>query len=95
MITDIKVGDRLYVVNQYGKFLRTIGWVGKDKVEWKWGWTNIDKINHNTKQGSRVKFIYTELDLDDLRSEYESTYLAYVKGNDYLEFEQWLKEYKK
>jgi hypothetical protein len=60
MIKDIKVGDRLYVVNQYGKFLRTIGWVGTSKVEWKWGWTNIDNISHNTKQGSKVKFIYTE-----------------------------------
>lgn len=60
MKLDIKVGDRLYVVNQYGKFLRTIGWVGATKVEWKWGWTNIDNISHNTKQGSRVKFIYTE-----------------------------------
>ena len=60
MKLDIKVGDRLYVVNQYGKFLRTIGWVGTSKVEWKWGWTNIDKLELNTKQGSKVKFIYTE-----------------------------------
>lgn len=60
MKLDIKVGDRLYVVNQYGKFLRTIGWVGEHKVEWKWGWTNIDNISHNTKQDSRVKFMYIE-----------------------------------
>ena len=34
------------------------------------------------------------VDLEDLRSEYESTYLAYVKGTDYLEFEEWLEKYK-
>jgi hypothetical protein len=60
MNLDIKVGDRLYVVNQYGKFLRTIGWVGENKIEWKWGWTNIDNISNNDNQGSRVKFIYIE-----------------------------------
>lgn len=30
----------------------------------------------------------------ELRSEYESTYLAYVRGNDYLEFEEWLVKFK-
>lgn len=34
------------------------------------------------------------IDLNELRSEYESTYLAYVKGNDYMEFEEWLKKVK-
>lgn len=34
------------------------------------------------------------IDLEDLRSEYESTYLAYVKGNDYMEFEEWLEKVK-
>lgn len=55
MKLDIKVGDRIYVVNQFGKFLRTIGWVGEHKVEWKWGWADIDSINYNTN--SKVKFI--------------------------------------
>lgn len=54
---DIKVGDRLYVFNKYGRFLRTIGWVGEHKVEWKWGWTNIDNLELNTKKGSKVKFL--------------------------------------
>lgn len=34
------------------------------------------------------------VDLEDLRAEYESTYLAYVKGSDYLEFEEWLEKIK-
>ena len=56
MVKDIKVGDRLYVINEYGKFLRTIGWVGATKVEWKWGWTNIEQIQLNPDKNSRVKF---------------------------------------
>ena len=53
---NIKVGDRLYVINEYGKFLRTIGWIGATKVEWKWGWTNIEQIQLNPDKNSRVKF---------------------------------------
>lgn len=35
------------------------------------------------------------VDLEDLRSEYESTYLAYVRiGDKYLSFEKWLLVYK-
>ena len=30
----------------------------------------------------------------ELISEYESTYLAYVKGTDYLTFAEWLVKYK-
>ncbi len=34
-------------------------------------------------------------DLEELRSEYESTYLAYFRNRDeYFEFEEWLKVYK-
>ena len=56
MVKDIKVGDRLYVINEYGKFLRTVGWIGATKVEWKWGWTNIEQIQLNPDKNSRVKF---------------------------------------
>ena len=36
-----------------------------------------------------------EVDLNELRSEYESTYLYYFKDkDDYLEFEEWLEKYK-
>jgi len=55
-MTNIKVGDRLYVINEYGKFLRTRGWIGATKVEWKWGWTNIEQIQLNPDKNSRVKF---------------------------------------
>ena len=54
---DIKVGDRIYVVNQYGRFLRTIGWVGKDKVEWKWGWADRMQVDINPDTKSRVKYV--------------------------------------
>jgi hypothetical protein len=32
------------------------------------------------------------IDMEDLRSEYESTYLAYVKSDDYMSFEEWLEK---
>ncbi len=36
-----------------------------------------------------------KIDLEDLRSEYESTYLHYFSNNeDYLTFKEWLYEYK-
>lgn len=57
MITDIQVGERIYVINQYGKYLRTIGWVGRNKVEWKWGWTNVEQIIQNPDTSSRVKYV--------------------------------------
>lgn len=37
------------------------------------------------------------VDLEDLRSEYESTYLAYVgveNSDDFMTFEEWLEKYK-
>lgn len=57
MIQDIKVGDKIYVITERGKFLRTIGWVGNTKVEWKWGWANIQQLELNPDKKSRVKFI--------------------------------------
>ena len=38
-----------------------------------------------------------EYDLEDLRSEYESTYLAYAlfaENADFMNFEQWLEKHK-
>jgi hypothetical protein len=61
MRLDIKVGDRLYVVNQYGKFLRTIGWVGEHKVEWKWGWTDRMQVVINPDIKSKVKYIIVQM----------------------------------
>ena len=31
--------------------------------------------------------------MSELRSKYESTYLAYVKGTDFMSFEEWADEY--
>ena len=36
-----------------------------------------------------------QVDLTELRSEYESTYLAYyMKQSNYMEFEEWLEKVK-
>ena len=36
-----------------------------------------------------------KVDLNELRSEYESTYLAYYMNNpNYMEFEEWLEKVK-
>jgi hypothetical protein len=37
------------------------------------------------------------VDLEDLRAEYESTYLAYVgieNSDDFMTFEEWVEKYK-
>lgn len=60
MKIDIQVGDRLYVHNGFGKFLRTIGWVGENKFEWKWGWASRDEVILNPDTGSRVKYIVVQ-----------------------------------
>jgi hypothetical protein len=60
MILDIKVGDRLYVINDRGKFLRTIGWVGENMFEWKWGWADRMQVDINPDTKSRVKYMVVQ-----------------------------------
>lgn len=61
VIQDIQVGDRLYVINQHGKFLRTIGWVGDNMFEWKWGWADRMQVVINPDIKSKVKYIIVQM----------------------------------
>jgi hypothetical protein len=53
----MKVGDKIYIINYAGKFLRTITYVGEDMVEWKWGYAIGNQIQINPDKKSKVKYI--------------------------------------
>jgi len=57
----MKVNDYIYIVNEYGKFLRKIVWKGKYKFEWNSGWATIDELIPNEDKESKVKFILNQL----------------------------------
>lgn len=57
----MKLNDYIYVVNEYGKFLRKIVWKGKNKFEWNSGWATIDELTPNEDKESKVKFILNQL----------------------------------
>ena len=61
VILDIQVGDRIYVINEYGKFLRTIGWIGENMFEWKWGWADRMQVIQNPDIKSKVKYIIVQM----------------------------------
>lgn len=56
----LKLGEFIYVINEYGKFLRKIEWIGPYQIEWCYGWANIDQLELNTDKKSKVKFILKE-----------------------------------
>lgn len=49
----MEINDYIYVVNEYGKFLR--------KIEWNSGWATIDELIPNEDKESKVKFILNQL----------------------------------
>lgn len=57
----MELNDYIYVVNEYGKFLRKIVWKGKNKFEWNSGWAKIDQLVPNEDKKSKVKFILNQL----------------------------------
>jgi hypothetical protein len=57
----MEINDYIYVVNEYGKFLRKIVWKGKHKFEWNSGWATIDELIPNEDKESKVKFILNQL----------------------------------
>lgn len=57
----MEINSYIYVVNEYGKFLRKIVWKGKYKFEWNSGWATIDELIPNEDKESKVKFILNQL----------------------------------
>ena len=54
--TTIQKGDFFYLHNQYGTFLRKISWLGENKFEWKYGFSNVESLTLNSNKKSKVKF---------------------------------------
>ena len=54
------LGEFIYVINQYGKFLKKINWLNTYYFEWNGGWANIDELELNADKKSKVKFILKE-----------------------------------
>jgi hypothetical protein len=53
----MKIGDKIYKIDYAGKFLRTIIYVGENKIEWKWGYAMKNQIETNPDKKSKVKYI--------------------------------------
>jgi hypothetical protein len=53
----MKIGDKIYKIDWYGKYLRTITYIGKDTIEWKYGYALKSQIKENTDKKSKVKYI--------------------------------------
>ena len=53
----LEFGECIYVLNEYGKFLKKINWVSDYNFEWRGGWANIDQLKINPNKKSNVRFI--------------------------------------
>jgi hypothetical protein len=56
----IRKGDRFYLHNEYGTFLRKITWLGEHSLEWLGGWCNTHQLELNSNPKSKVKFELNE-----------------------------------
>jgi hypothetical protein len=56
----MKLNDYIYVVNEYGKFLRKVIWKNEYYFEWNSGWATIEQLTPNEDNKSKVKFILYE-----------------------------------
>jgi len=59
----IKKGDRFYLRNEHGTFLRKITWLGEHAFEWNCGWCDIKSLELNLNSKSKVKFTLDEKNL--------------------------------
>lgn len=57
VLADIKIGDKIYKIDWYGEYLRTITYIGKDTIEWKYGYAFKNKVKINPNKKSKVKYI--------------------------------------
>jgi hypothetical protein len=53
----MNVGDKLYKIDCNGRYLRTITYVGENKVEWRHGYATKVQIQLNPNKRSKVKYI--------------------------------------
>lgn len=53
----LKINTRIYVINNYGKFLRKIKHLQNGCFEYNCGYARIDQIETNPDSKSKVKFI--------------------------------------
>ena len=54
-------GTKFYLINKYGKFLRTITWIGETKFEWDSGYGLTSQLKPNPNNKSKVKYILNTL----------------------------------
>ena len=54
---ELCIGQFIYIVNQYGKHLRKVNWLGNNLFEWHIGFAEIEQLELNTDKKSKVKFI--------------------------------------
>jgi hypothetical protein len=52
---NLKINDYIYIVNEYGKFLRKIIWKNEYYIEWNGGYAEISQLKENNN--SKVKYI--------------------------------------
>lgn len=57
----MEINDYIYVVNEYGKFLRKVIWKNEYFFEWNSGWASVDELIPNEDKKSKVKFILNQL----------------------------------
>lgn len=53
----LKLGDRIFIVDGYGKHLRKITYVSASCFEWSAGWANNSQLTINEDLNSKVKFV--------------------------------------
>jgi hypothetical protein len=54
----LKKGSFIYVINEYGKFLKKITYITPYVFEWSFGWGNIQQLERNKDTKSKVKLIF-------------------------------------
>jgi len=56
-LNPVKIGDKIYKIDWYGKYLRTIIYVGESTIEWEYGYARKDQIQPNPDKKSKVRYI--------------------------------------
>lgn len=57
IMEELKLGDHIYIHNEYGKFLKKVIWKNEYYFEWNSGWSMIENLVINKNKKSKVKFI--------------------------------------
>ena len=54
-------GEKIYVLLDGLKLLRTINYSSNNIFEWKWGWAFINDIKPNFDKKSKIKYIVNQI----------------------------------